>query len=231
MNQHYYNAGRVATIKVTDRNFRPSETDWKITAKDGDAVIDPKTVENGNANVVDDTYSELKNWSDWTQDPQDPSVWYAKVSFEQDAFYNVSFACRDLAGHALKEDYADAFVVDTTKAPLEKMKISYSEELHTWQKVIQAITFGYFSYKDQVTVTLTSEDEMSGIDYITWTYKRENGASTTKNVSERTEIITSDQITYSKRGKQAVAGFTLKATDAEQFSSPIPAMVPLSSSA
>lgn len=105
----------------------------------------------------------------------------------------------------MKEDYADAFVVDTTKAPLEKMKISYSEELHTWQKVVQAITFGYFSYKDQVTVTLTSEDEMSGIDYITWTYKRENGASTTKNVSERTEIITSDQITYSKRGKQAVA--------------------------
>lgn len=217
VNQHYYNAGRVATIKVTDRNFRPSETDWKITAKDGDAVIDPKTVENGNANVVDDTYSELKNWSDWTQDPQDPSVWYAKVPFEQDAFYNISFACRDLAGHALKADYADAFVVDTTKAPLEKMKISYSEELHTWQKVVQAITFGYFSYKDQVTVTLTSEDEMSGIDYITWTYKRENGASTTKNVSERTEIITRDQITYSKRGKQAVAGFTLKATDAEQF--------------
>ena len=90
------------------------------------------------------------------------------------------------------------------------MKISYSEELHTWQKVVQAITFGYFSYKDQVTVTLTSEDEMSGIDYITWTYKRENGASTTKNVSERTETITRDQITYSKRGKQAVAGFTLK---------------------
>ena len=58
---------------------------------------------------------------------------------------------------------------------------------------------------------------MSGIDYITWTYKRENGASTTKNVSERTETITRDQITYSKRGKQAVAGFTLKATDAEQF--------------
>lgn len=97
------------------------------------------------------------------------------------------------------------------------MKISYSEELHTWQKVVQAITFGYFSYKDQVTVTLTSEDEMSGIDYITWTYKRENGASTTKNVSERTETITRDQITYSKRGKQAVASFTLKATDAEQF--------------
>ena len=45
VNQHYYNAGRVATIKVTDRNFRPSETDWKITAKDGDSVIDPKTVE------------------------------------------------------------------------------------------------------------------------------------------------------------------------------------------
>lgn len=97
------------------------------------------------------------------------------------------------------------------------MKITYSKELHTWQKVVQAITFGYFSYKDQVTVTLTSEDEMSGIDYITWTYKREDGVSTTKNVSERTETITRDQITYSKRGKQAVAGFTLKATDAEQF--------------
>lgn len=102
VNQHYYNAGRVATIKVTDRNFRPSETDWKITAKDGDAVIDPKTVENGNANVVDDTYSELKNWSDWTQDPQDPSVWYAKIPFEQDAFYNVSFACRDLASPCIE---------------------------------------------------------------------------------------------------------------------------------
>lgn len=58
---------------------------------------------------------------------------------------------------------------------------------------------------------------MSGIDYITWTYKREDGVSTTKNVSERTETITRDQITYSKRGKQAVAGFTLKVTDAEQF--------------
>ena len=52
---------------------------------------------------------------------------------------------------------------------------------------------------------------MSGIDYITWTYKREDGVSTTKNVSERTETISRDQITYSKRGKQAVASFTLKA--------------------
>ena len=216
-NKYYYNEDRVATIKVIDRNFRPSEVDWKITAKDGDAVIDPKTVEDGNADTVDYVYSDLKDWSDWKQDETDPSVWYAKVSFDQDAFYNVSFACQDLAGHALKEDYANAFVVDTKKAPLEQMEISYSDELHTWQKVMQAVTFGYFSYKDQVTVTLTSEDEMSGIDYLTWTYRKEAGASVTKNVSERTKVITRDQITYSKRGKMAVASFTLKATDAEQF--------------
>lgn len=216
-NKYYYNADRVATIKVTDRNFRPSEVDWEITAKDGDAVIDPKTVEDGNADTVDYVYSDLKDWSDWKQDETDPSVWYAKVSFDQDAFYNVSFACQDLAGHALKEDYANAFVVDKTKTQLDHMEISYSDELHTWQKVMQAVTFGYFSYKDQVTVTLTSEDEMSGIDYLTWTYRKEAGASVTKNVSERTKVITRDQITYSKRGKMAVASFTLKATDAEQF--------------
>lgn len=215
-NQYYYKKDRVATIKVTDRNFRPSEVDWKITAKDGDAVIDPKTVEGGAADDVTYNYSDLKDWSEWKQDEKDPSVWYTQIVFDQDAYYNTVFACQDLAGHALKENATDAFVVDKSKTKLDQMQITYSKELHTWQKVWNAITFGYFGYKDQVTVTLTSEDEMSGIDYLTWTYQKEDGASS-KNVEKRTEKISRDQITYSKRGKQAVASFNLKATDAEQF--------------
>lgn len=59
------------------------------------------------------------------------------------------------------------------------MSVAYSNPLV--DTILSAITFGY--YKPTVNVTFTGYDNTAGIDYFTWSYKKENGASNS-NVAE-----------------------------------------------
>ena len=203
-NGNYYKNNRTATIRVTERNFRPSEVDFSAISK------------NVQGKNVTYQYSNLKDWGDWKLVNKNTSTWEAKVPFNVDARYDVSFKYTDLAGHNLEKDFADAFIVDKEAPNLNDMKISYSTHIKTWQKVLHAITFGYYSYKEEVEVTLTAKDDISGIDYLTWTYKQEANTSSV-NVKERTETISRKDLTFSEDGKTATGKFKLKATNKEQF--------------
>lgn len=75
--------------------------------------------------------------------------------------------------------------IDTVKPDAAKMKISYSESV--MDKVLSAITFGY--YNPSVTVTFTAEDETSGLNYLDWKYTRQDGASTA-NLAEESGTLT-----------------------------------------
>lgn len=75
--------------------------------------------------------------------------------------------------------------IDTVKPDAAKMKISYSESV--MDKVLSAITFGY--YNPSVTVTFTAEDETSGLNYLDWKYTRQGGASTA-NLAEESGTLT-----------------------------------------
>lgn len=70
--------------------------------------------------------------------------------------------------------------IDTVKPDATKMKISYSESI--MDKVLSAITFGY--YNPSVTVTFTAEDETSGLNHLDWKYTRQDGASTANLAEE-----------------------------------------------
>lgn len=203
-NGNYYKNNRTATIRVTERNFRPSEVDFSVVSK------------NVQGKNVTYKYSDLKDWSYWKLVDKNKSTWEAEVPFNVDARYDVSFKYTDLAGHNLEKDFADAFIVDKEAPNLNDMKISYSTHIKTWQKVLHAITFGYYSYKEEVEVTLTAKDDISGIDYLTWTYKQEANTSSV-NVKERTETISRKDLTFSEDGKTATGKFKLKATNKEQF--------------
>ena len=203
-NGNYYQADRTATIQVKDRNFRPSEVQFTVETEDVQE------------NPVEYETSALNSWTDWKQVEGESDVWQAQVQFDSDARYKVEMSYTDLAGHGLKEDFADEFVVDKEKPDTEGMQISYSEHIKTWQKVLHAVTFGYYTYQTEVEVTLQAEDPISGIDYLNWSYSQEENTSKT-NVKEKTGKIETNDLKYSEDGKTAVGTFKLKASEEEQF--------------
>lgn len=200
-NASYYKADRTATIRIKDRNFRPGEVNFVVTAKD---------VQEKESDTY--AYSQLTDWSDWHQTKDEDYTWEATVPFDEDANYDISLGYTDLAGHNLEEDYSQSFTVDKTAPDTDKMTVSYSTPLK--ERILNAITFGY--YKESVEITIKAEDLTSGIDYLTWTYVKETGASNT-NVAEKTEVISRDALEFTEDGKTAIGRFTLKATETEQY--------------
>ena len=200
-NASYYKADRTATIRIKDRNFRPGEVNFVVTAKD---------VQEKESDTY--AYSQLTDWSDWHQTEDEDYTWEATVPFDEDANYDISLGYTDLAGHSLEEDYSQSFTVDKTAPDTDKMTVSYSTPLK--ERILNAITFGY--YKESVEITIKAEDLTSGIDYLTWAYVKETGASNT-NVAEKTEVISRDALEFTEDGKTATSHFTLKATETEQY--------------
>ena len=200
-NASYYKADRTATIRIKDRNFRPGEVNFVVTAKD---------VQEKESDTY--AYSQLTDWSDWHQTKDEDYTWEATVPFDEDANYDISLGYTDLAGHSLEEDYSQSFTVDKTAPDTDKMTVSYSTPLK--ERILNAITFGY--YKESVEITIKAEDLTSGIDYLTWTYVKETGASN-NNVAEKTEVISRDALEFTEDGKTATGHFTLKATETEQY--------------
>ena len=200
-NASYYKADRTATIRIKDRNFRPGEVNFVVTAKD---------VQEKESDTY--AYSQLTDWSDWHQTEDEDYTWEATVPFDEDANYDISLGYTDLAGHSLEEDYSQSFTVDKTAPDTDKMTVSYSTPLK--ERILNAITFGY--YKESVEITIKAEDLTSGIDYLTWAYVKETGASNT-NVAEKTEVISRDALEFTEDGKTATGHFTLKATETEQY--------------
>ena len=111
--REYYGADRTATIKITDRNFRPNEVEFTVVAKDiKDDVVEEYTC------------SDLTSWSDWTRSA-DGITWTATVDFKTDANYTVDLAYTDIAGHSFEKDYNKLFTVD--KVDPSDLVIEYVE--------------------------------------------------------------------------------------------------------
>lgn len=122
-----------------------------------------------------------------------------------------------MASHPADNYKQDKFTVDEYAPATSKMKISYSKELNFWESVLNGITFGYYAYQKDVTVTLTAVDDISGVESMTWTYTRENGASTTKNLKSDGGTINRENMTITSDKKTATAKFTLTADQSKQY--------------
>jgi len=183
----YFDANRTATIKVTDRNFRPNDVKFTVVAKD---VV--------NADVTAYAYSKLVSWDDWTQDG---ITWTATVPFTTDANYTVDFTYTDIAGHKVAEDYNKLFTVD--KVAPSNLKIEYVEPSFV-EKVIETVTFHF--YKAPVKVKISATDDIAGVYHFMYSYVKSTGVSAV-NAELIDEAITNADITYD--GNKATATFTI----------------------
>lgn len=137
-------------------NFRPEDIVATVTATDV----------NGNPVSSNDLNAELHS-DKWTHDGDTHTFTTANYA---NGIYTIKFDYVDLAKRT-GTFTTDAFIVDhdSPSAP----KISYSESL--LDTVLGSISFGF--YNPTVDVKFTSYDSFKGVDYFTWSYVKQTGAS------------------------------------------------------
>ena len=193
-NYKYYKTDVYAHITLTEHNFRADDVVAEITAKD----VTEKDVE---TQKVDELKNELKTRENWTTQGDVHTI---TVKFDKDAQYTFTLDYTDLVGNKAEQYVAKDFVVDHN-APVN-VNIEYSTPIIS--KVIEELTFGY--YRAPMEVTLTAEDDISGVDYFKYSYTKQDGASDV-NTDSYEETITTDEITYSENGSKATAKFEVPA--------------------
>lgn len=97
-NNAYYKDTRVATIKVTERNFNPADFDWsKLINTDG----------------ATPTFVSGADWTTKYADYTDSSVHTATVTFANDGDYEVALNFVDMAGNRAAQYGTEKFTIDT----------------------------------------------------------------------------------------------------------------------
>lgn len=152
VNENQFKAERTATITVVEHNF----------------FADDMLVEvNGSEYVVT-----------WNPVTGEADTYTAEVPFPGDAHYTFAVSGKDYANNAnsgVTEENGTvapwAFTVDKS-SPVD-LKISYDPTFVG--TLLEGITFGF--YKAPVTVRIEATDDISGIDYFTYSYTVQDGVS------------------------------------------------------
>lgn len=189
---------QMATISVTEHNFRASDIEVTTVAKNikGDTV------------AAKDIQEILQN-AEWSQHGD---VYTTTLSSEfVDAIYEMTLNYKDLALNPAKEVKTGEFIVDHTAPAADSMQVTYSTPLT--ERIISAITFGY--YNPSVEVTFTAKDVTSGVDYFMWSYLKEDGASDSNVASYSDAKLVAAQDANDK--SKFTASVTLPKTTAEQL--------------
>lgn len=190
-NTDHYRNNRKATITVKEHNFNPSDIIFTCTAKD---------IRNNDVAYGKD-YQKLLREANWIQNG---NVYMTDIDFNIDARYKIEMNYSDMAGNSEKKTLTDEFCIDKLSPALSNMNISYSSSVA--DIVLQTITFGF--YKSPVTVTISGDDQISGIDFLTYSYSVSSGESST-NKGQNNIFIRSSDIKYSDGGKHSTATFTI----------------------
>lgn len=152
-NRQYYSKTRVAKVKIVETNFNEKNVKFSIDAKDaaGNAI---------RSNVVKSKWISVGNVHTMT------------ITYPGDANYTFNVSYTDEANNELKNKYAvDYFTVDKT-APAN-LRVSYSRSV--LDTILQNISMGF--YNSKVTVTVTAEDTVAGINEFRYSYKNAAGVS------------------------------------------------------
>lgn len=196
----YYDKEQVATITVTEHNFRADDVDVQVIAQN---VV-------GADVAVADFDAQLRNRANWkhydsngkeVEDAVDGNVHVATITYSVDANYTFDIACSDLADRNATDYAEDLFTVDKTATV--NLTVSYSEP-KIWDEILEDITFGF--YNAQMTVTITAEDDTSGVYHFAYSYLKSEGVSDV-NAEIIDEAIQHADIDYN--GTVATATFTV----------------------
>ena len=170
-NENNYKEDRTATITVVEHNFRADDILATVTAHDI----------NGNVINVEDYAAYLSDRASWTEVEKDTYV--AEITYSTDAIYTFDIGYTDLIGNEAADYETEEFVVDHDAA--QNITIEYSTSL--LEKVIEAITFGF--YKPEVIVTITANDVTAGVEDFVITYTQQDGTSTTNTATYTTDEL------------------------------------------
>ncbi len=190
-NVKYFNKDISATITVTEHNFRAADFAAAVTAVDVTGA--PVQVMDYAAYLAEQT-----NWI------QDGNVYTATISYNVDANYTFDYTYKDLSGNSAEEYKTDLFTVD--KVAPSVPKIEYSTSLA--EKMFEALTLGF--YQAEVTVSITSDDLISGVEYFTYTYAKQEGSSEINKSDETVSVSRGDE-NFVSDGKTATITFKISA--------------------
>ena len=185
--RQYFNKVQTATISITEHNFRADDVAAVVTAKDV----------NGADVSVTDFARYLSNRGNWTRNGD---VYSANITYDTDANYTFDIDYKDLALRNAADYKEDQFTVDKT-AP-SNLKISYSEPVKN--QTIGALPYRF--YKQLVTVTISAEDNTSGVEHFVYSYRKASGVSSV-NAELIDAALANSQIT--KNGSKFTSSFTI----------------------
>lgn len=201
-NAGYYQGKRVATFKVTEHNFEPSELVFtKFTANN----VQGNPANEAQINAFISLLHDAANWS------HNGDEHTATILFDADSNYTLELNYSDLADND-GDMVTDNFCLDNT-AP-NNLEVTYSASI--FDTILNAITFGF--YKTDATVTITANDEAAGIDYFTYSYTvdysndkegHEEEVGHKNDSGKENVVISKSDITFSENGKKATASFTI----------------------
>ncbi|MBQ8116757.1 MAG: hypothetical protein IJ147_01640 [Lachnospiraceae bacterium] len=189
----YYDRQQTATITIKERNFRAEDVEVVVKATDI----------NGNGIDVMDFAGYLKRRSSWVTRGDEHT---AQITFEKDANYEFDIDYKDLALLSAEDYSKDVFTVDQT-APVN-VSVSYSTPVS--EKTISGTEYEF--YKEPVVVTITAEDDVSGVYGFEYSYIRAEGVSSV-NAESITHRIEAGDISYSDGKKAATATFIIPASE------------------
>lgn len=187
VNEKYFTAQRVATVKITER------TSHFVAASATDALKAGITAKDGLGNNVEDAYT-ISSWATVEGATPDDATHTATVTFAKDANYTFAPTYTDKAGNANSavtygqtSTATNVFTVDTA-APSGTVKVTAPggamEEGTTepakakeWNSLAESLTFGFWTAHD-INITGTATDVTSPIKSIDYCKSSGNNAAT-----------------------------------------------------
>lgn len=169
----YYNANRIATIIVTERNFDSSRID----------------------SIIENTHGLVPSIGQWNliADNSDPDKnrYVATIVYSEDGDYTFDIGCKDLAGNASNDYAVDRFTIDKT---IPTIQVSYNNNNGT---------NGNYYNQDRVATITINEHNFNPNNVVINGNGMEQGANvvypTTSNWSTSGDTHTAT-ITYSQDG-------------------------------
>lgn len=179
----YFNAEQTAIVTVTEHNFNANDVKFSIVGKDvtgAERAIDGLVTKSG--------------WSG------ESDVHRMTIRYPGNANFTFDVDYTDLAKNQAADYSPDYFTVDTAAPTVTGVNYSASVK----DTVLSNVTFGF--YNSKVTVTITANDDVSGVHRIDYSYLNAAGVSGV-NAQLLDQAIDEARINYSNGGRTATISF------------------------